>query len=118
MLYRITFTGADDKTNPLDLADISARYPFVEWGILIGSRMSVPRMPSKKWIEDVLGLKRALSHSFQLSLHVCGAPLRTIAAGRSIIGEGGGQLCRIRQGSTQLARRQARRYRVEHCGGF
>jgi len=88
MLNCVTFTGADDRTNPAELLEISARYPWVEWGILIGTRQGVPRMPSKKWIERLLILKRKAAHPFNLALHVCGQPLRTIASGRSIVGEG------------------------------
>ena len=32
----VTITGADDETDSQALQELSARYPFVEWGILIG----------------------------------------------------------------------------------
>jgi len=88
MLYRVTFTGADDGTNPEHLLEMSAAFPWIEWGILIGTRDRAPRMPSKRWIESLLKLKGRANHPFNLSLHVCGQPLRTIASGRSIVGEG------------------------------
>lgn len=88
MLSRVTFTGADDQTSPEDMLAMSANFPWIEWGILIGSRDRAPRMPSKKWIDRLLRLKGEATCDFNLSLHVCGQPLRTIANGRSILGEG------------------------------
>ena len=88
MLNRVTFTGADESISPELLIDVSRRFPFVEWGILIGSRQSVARMPSLKWIVQLLSLKAKEGEAVNLSLHVCGLPLRQIAAGRPIIGEG------------------------------
>lgn len=88
MLERVTFTGADNRTDPLELLYWSIRYPFIEWGILIGSRASAPRMPSAEWIERLLHCKANTSHQMNLSLHVCGAPLKAIAAGRPIAATG------------------------------
>lgn len=92
MLNMLTFTGADDGTNPADLIMFSRRFPWVEWGILIGSRAMAARMPSPQWIRELLRLKATAGHRVNLSLHICGRPLRTIADGRSIVGEGGEDL--------------------------
>lgn len=92
MLQCVTFTGADDRTNPASLVELSGLYPWIEWGILIGTRQGVSRMPSKEWISAILAAKNAAGHEVNLSLHVCGNPLRAIADGRTIIGEGGGDI--------------------------
>lgn len=74
----VTLTGADDTVSPNDLFAISKEFPFVEWGILTGSQMG-HRFPSEYWINALLGLSLG---PINLSLHICGAPLRSIAGGK------------------------------------
>lgn len=81
-LTRVTITGADDRTDPKDLLAIMQRYPFVEWGILIGSSTGV-RFPSLTWINRFAEAANLADRSANLSLHVCGKRLREIADGRS-----------------------------------
>ena len=45
MLQTVTLTGADDSVNPEDLIAISKEFPFVEWGILIGSNTGAEARP-------------------------------------------------------------------------
>lgn len=78
----VTITGADDETDPLALQELSARYPFVEWGILIGSE-SGQRFPSIEWIHRLIKCREDSGNAMKLSLHVCGRPLREIASGVS-----------------------------------
>lgn len=80
MLAVVTFTGADDSVNPEDLIQISKEFPFVEWGILIGSSVGV-RFPSLEWIRKLVDARLACRHSWGLSLHICGKFLREIMAG-------------------------------------
>ncbi len=62
----ITFTGADDKTPPDDLAAFAARHPRTEFGILFSrSRAGLSRYPSREWV----GL---LPNNLMLAAHVCG----------------------------------------------
>lgn len=68
----VTITGADDKVDVGWLVDTSRKYPFVEWGILIGSgdRYGTPRYPSQEWTLDAVRvLGRSGSH---FAVHLCG----------------------------------------------
>lgn len=73
-LAYVTLTGADDSVSPENLVQLSNKYPFVEWGILIGSRNGVPRFPSLEWIEKLAKIDTKIN----LSLHVCGSYLDEI----------------------------------------
>lgn len=65
---RVTITGADDKTNPIDLKTLSDTFPFVEWGILYSkSKEGSQRYPSQDWIESLLEID-----GIDLSAHFCG----------------------------------------------
>lgn len=83
-LTTVTLTGADDANDPAVLAALSAKYPFVEWGILIGSH-SGQRFPSVGWIKSLLEERVSGGNTMRLSLHICGRHLRDIAAGRSAL---------------------------------
>lgn len=94
-LRMVTLTGADDSIAPVDLLALSAKYPFVEWGILVSKKnMGGPRYPSPAWLQELKeiwpawgwmpkrGMRLGLS-SFRpsLSLHVCGKWVRDICSG-------------------------------------
>jgi hypothetical protein len=86
MLQMVTITGCDDSTDILEMIDVSVEYPFVEWGILIGSQFGT-RFPSAGWIETLVKSVTAVSGKdgepgINLSLHVCGEPLRSLQCGR------------------------------------
>lgn len=76
---RVTITGADDATNPMDLIRIQEKYPFVEWGILFSiTRMGQPRYPSTEW-QTALNKARSTSEvPLRLSAHLCGAYSRNL----------------------------------------
>lgn len=80
----VTVTGADDETDTEALLELSARYPFVEWGILIGSQTG-QRFPSVAWIQKLVEAREKSNNTMKLSLHVCGRPLRQIATGVSYL---------------------------------
>lgn len=66
----VTLTGADDNTDPLDLIDLSNKYPFVEWAILFSEKKTgSSRYPSKSWINN---LYRISNKKLNLSAHFCG----------------------------------------------
>lgn len=68
MLYRVTVTGADDRTSIDQLLEINRRFPFVEWGILASPRKTgQPRYPTSAFIGQLLG-----AGPLHLSLHLCG----------------------------------------------
>lgn len=76
-LTGVTITGADDNTNINELYHITHTYPFVEWGILIGSRTgipNIPRMPTYLWIAKLADL------SLPIAIHLCGTPLGQLLA--------------------------------------
>lgn len=65
----VTLTGADDQTDANHMAELSDRFPFVEWAILFSqTKSAVPRYPSRKWVENALPLLR----NSNLSAHLCG----------------------------------------------
>lgn len=80
-LYRVTFTGADDGTDVSELVRLFGDFPFVEWGILLGSHEGVERFPSLEWITDLVEARVATGNKMPLALHVCGKFLRDVAAG-------------------------------------
>jgi hypothetical protein len=70
-LKAITFTGASQPIDPAVLADISAEFPFVEWGFLFSkSKQGEPLYPSEAWQEELIA---KVSHlDLRLSCHLCG----------------------------------------------
>lgn len=85
MLHRVTLTGADDSITPATLAALSARFPWVEWGILVSEshQGGSPRFPSQTWRSALLLVAEDFQrvNPFHLSIHVCGRWVRQICAG-------------------------------------
>jgi hypothetical protein len=55
MVAKVSIVGVDDSVCPLDLVDISAVYPFVEWGVnLCPEPEQRPAFPSAEWLEELL----------------------------------------------------------------
>jgi hypothetical protein len=55
MISTVSVVGVDDSVSPEDLADISQKYPFVEWGInLCSNAAQRPAYPSDEWLEELL----------------------------------------------------------------
>ncbi len=79
----VTITGADDGVPVDELAELSAEYPFVEWGILASlSREGTPRYPSKAWMLALLVRSLEVPHAMRLSLHLCGSRARAMRSGK------------------------------------
>lgn len=77
-LSKVTMTGADDSIFPNQLSRISAKYNYVEWGILLSSKSEGKnRFPSLNWMEEL----KALENNIQLSGHICGKWIRDILIG-------------------------------------
>lgn len=74
----VTLTGADDSVEPTKLLELSKQFPFVEWGILIGSRAGVSRFPSYRWLMRLRDAVDENDATMKLSLHICGEPLRNM----------------------------------------
>jgi len=80
-LDRVTITGADDSIDPRELALLSRRFPFVEWGILVSpTRQGGARFPSGAWIHE-LQIVNKYDGPLKLSLHVCGRWVRRLLTG-------------------------------------
>lgn len=74
----VTLTGADDLTDPKELARLSEKYPFVEWAILsTPNRAGTGRYPTNEWVERF----RAECPNVNRSLHLCGVDVDAFIAG-------------------------------------
>ncbi|HUV96995.1 MAG TPA: hypothetical protein VMV98_05955 [Acidobacteriaceae bacterium] len=83
-LDRVTITGADDSVKPSDLYDLSRRFQFVEWGILVSKNSAgTRRFPSPDWITSLMG--PAYDIPMRFSMHVCGSWLRRLLTGHNEI---------------------------------
>lgn len=78
VLTGVTLTGADDSVHPRKLIELSQEFPFVEWGILVGSRAGHTRFPSPEWRRDLAALVHDTPFPVKLSLHICGQHLAGI----------------------------------------
>lgn len=78
---RVTITGADDLTPHLMMLDVSKKYPFVEWGILLSKNSNGnQRFPDKNWLIELLKLWEEHPELI-LSGHICGSWTREICQG-------------------------------------
>lgn len=65
--------GIDDTVNIQDLLNISKKYPFLEWGILLRSDLEgVARYPTADWINDFLQRRSKCGYSVNVAGHLCG----------------------------------------------
>ena len=76
MLSLLTFTGIDRWTDLEELPQIHKRYPFVEWGVLVGSH-TVQRSYSDTGIfPDLITVRRfrdlGVYEGLNTALHLCG----------------------------------------------
>lgn len=78
MITKVTVTGADDSIEPKALAELFAKYPFVEWGILVSkNNVGKARFPSVFWIQELMKTENV----GPLSCHLCGTWVRELAKG-------------------------------------
>jgi phosphoribosylanthranilate isomerase len=73
-ITKVTITGADDVVNVKDLEELTDEFPYVEWGILVGSRAGIAKFPEAKWITKV----RSKILPMHLSVHYCGESLKRL----------------------------------------
>src|SRR5665213_1979158 len=83
ILKHVTFTGADETIEPMRLVDLTVRFPFVEWGILMSASKegNEPRYPKRAWLEGMTEV--ADTFTLPMSGHVCGSWCRAILKGLS-----------------------------------
>lgn len=80
IIDRITITGADDSIEPERLFELSAKYHFVEWGILVSKKsVGTNRFPSEKWLSKLAVIYG--EHKIKLSAHICGRWVKEILVG-------------------------------------
>lgn len=75
-LKHVTITGADDSVDPLELAILSEKNPWLEWGILFGRNAGVPRFPSVDWCTEIV--TRAKMNGMPLAAHLCDKWVRSL----------------------------------------
>lgn len=76
MLKRVTFTGIDNKTKIEDLMLLKTTYPFIEFGILVSTKLSNKNTNNR--YPHLTLLKRLKVQGLNLSCHVCGSAARKI----------------------------------------
>ncbi len=78
-INKVTMTGTDDSISPNELFEISEKYPFVEWGILVSrNSQGRNRFPSLDWMNKLHELN---TEKLSLSCHLCGAYVREALTG-------------------------------------
>lgn len=83
ILDRVTITGADDYTSTVDMAFMSDRFPWVEWGILLSKNsLGSPRFPSLQWMENLYQARELFERNdIPFSGHLCGSWVREVCNG-------------------------------------
>ena len=83
-LFRCTFTGVDEFTSLEKLKELSHKYSFVEWGVLISTsenkRFNGYRYPSREWLEENIIKLAEISYftGAGLALHICGGETKKL----------------------------------------
>ena len=79
-LKKVTITGADDSTDIKQLVDLSAEFPFVEWGILVShSREGSYRFPARPWVNKFM--MATIDTKINVSTHLCGKWVKELVKG-------------------------------------
>lgn len=84
-LSKVTMTGADDSTKQESLFELSAKYPYAEWAILL-SRNSAGRnrFPSLNWMNRLSELDSDFyDFEMQYAGHLCGSYVREFLMGNT-----------------------------------
>lgn len=78
-INKVTMTGADDSISPNELFEISKKYPFVEWGILVSrNSQGNNRFPSLDWMNKLAELNEG---KLSLACHLCGTYVKEVLMG-------------------------------------
>ncbi len=81
-LNRVTITGADDFSDIPEMLELSKKYWFLEWGILVSKRQTgTSRFPTIKWINDFTAAVKDCRYPIKVSMHICGRWVREILLG-------------------------------------
>lgn len=80
-LRLVTVTGADDEVDVARLVELSARFPFVEWGLLVSqTRAGTQRYPSSRWLASFARVPQPIN----VALHICGVASRVFQSEGSL----------------------------------
>lgn len=83
-LYSVTITGLDNSTDINEILELSAQYPWLEWGVLLSeTRMGQPRYPNAAWLNSLYRANMAYqgNHEPRFAAHLCGATQREFVSG-------------------------------------
>lgn len=69
----VTITGIDDGVDLSVIDDLSARFDFVEWGVLLSTdRKGTPRYPSDRWLAELTNTFFG-KYDNSFAAHLCGS---------------------------------------------
>jgi hypothetical protein len=73
-LTTVTITGIDENIDISRMIELSKRFPFVEWGILISAnKAGTDRYPRKVWVEGLVSRYYNETRTYpKLAYHLCG----------------------------------------------
>ena len=79
MIEKVTFTGVDVSASPFWLEDMACMFPWLEWGVLVGSQTggANPIFPPLERVEMLKN--RPLLNPEQIAIHLCGKYARQAA---------------------------------------
>uniref|UniRef100_A0A7S2W2L9 Uncharacterized protein n=1 Tax=Rhizochromulina marina TaxID=1034831 RepID=A0A7S2W2L9_9STRA len=79
-LRAVGFCGVDDSVAPELLACVSARYPWVEWGVLLRQeKAGEPRFASQGWLQRLATVNQ--DDTMRLAAHLCSSHCEAVLAG-------------------------------------
>ena len=82
--WRCTFTGVDEFSSLEHIEEISLKFPFVEWGVLLSTsenrQLNGFRYPSLDWLHTNLPKLSKISQKSgcSIALHVCGKETKNL----------------------------------------
>lgn len=86
-LYSVTITGISQENDIDELLNLSRRYPWLEWGVLLSeSAMGrKPRYPNAEFVQELFEQANRASegvvHPFRFAAHLCGTTMRKFVTG-------------------------------------
>lgn len=83
---RVAIAGADETVRPEQLAELSRKYPFVEWSILFDTEFNpLNRFPTIEWIRELTEQSKQLEaetgRPMNLSIHLCRSAVKGLIHG-------------------------------------
>lgn len=86
---RVTMTGPDESVDPSKMVEVSNKYPFVEWAILVSGKYTtgqpIPRFPGLEWIKAMFAAYEKAAVQPKFSMHICGSWVRDLLANNFVL---------------------------------